>query len=108
MNKHTEGPWRVGRPGSVVCDTPPVGRFKPFQRLAGYDDVEFYQGELLAESICNQADAILMAAAPEMLQALQTTLGNLKSLKSNAFKGFDTIDLWIAEVEAAIEKARGE
>ena len=53
------------------------------------------------------ADARLYRTAPEMFEALKTTLGNLKSLKHTAFRQFSVIDEWIAVVEAAIAKATG-
>lgn len=58
---HTPGPWRVGTwGGSVVADYPiPVG---------GSDDVDYYGGHLVAESIAPQNTPII-AAAPELLAA---------------------------------------
>ena len=47
------------------------------------------------------------AVAAHLFDALVLTLGNLRSLKGNAFRNFDTIDTWIEVVEAAIAKARG-
>lgn len=53
-----------------------------------------------------KANARLWAAGPQMLEALQTTLGNLRALKGNAFRELDTLDEWIGVVEAAIDLGR--
>ena len=55
-----------------------------------------------------EANARLIAAATEMFDMLRVTLGNLRSLKGNAFRQFDTLDEWIAGVEAALAKAGGK
>lgn len=62
--KHTPGPWRFGnRSDDVVADT-----------NAGHSDDEgslaFYGGHLVAESIAPR-NRPLIAAAPELLEALQ-------------------------------------
>ena len=44
MSKHTPEPWRVGRHGTVVSDTPVPG-------IGGSDAVEYYGGHLIGESI---------------------------------------------------------
>lgn len=54
-----------------------------------------------------EANARLWAASPRMLEALQTTARNLRSLKCNAFREFDTLDEWIEVVEAAIDSVEG-
>jgi hypothetical protein len=65
--KHTQGPWRIGKTyGSVVCDT-------PIPEMRGSDDVEGYGGHLIAESI-TKANANLIAAAPDLLEALKDAL----------------------------------
>ena len=54
MSKHTPEPWRVGRPGTVVSDTPVPG-------MGGSDAVEYYGGHLIGESI-TEANARRIAA----------------------------------------------
>ena len=44
MSNHTPEPWRVGRAGSVVSDT-------PVPEMGGSDAVEYYGGHLIGESI---------------------------------------------------------
>lgn len=59
---HTPGPWRVGRRGSVVADS-------PVPQISGSDAVEYYGGHLIAESI-TPSNAALVAAAPDFYGAL--------------------------------------
>jgi hypothetical protein len=61
---HTPGPWRIGKQGgSVVADI-------PIPEIGGSDCIEYYGGHLVAESI-TPSNAKLIAAAPDMLEALQ-------------------------------------
>lgn len=65
----TPGPWRVGRDGSVVADTP-VG----IRAAGGAEDVEYYGGYLVCETV-SPSNARLIAQAPllfELLQDLRT------------------------------------
>ncbi|WP_440966105.1 hypothetical protein ACL58G_07745 [Massilia sp. GER05] len=65
--KHTPGPWRAGSgtggKGSVVSDQLAVGA------LGGSDAVEYYGGNLIAESIAPE-NIPLIAAAPELLDVV--------------------------------------
>ena len=65
MSKHTEGPWRVGRSGDgveIVSDEMPSG----VAELATVHSSAEYAGTLPVE-----ANARLMAAAPDLLHALK-------------------------------------
>lgn len=66
--KHTAGPWRAGSGtggnGSVVSDQLAVGA------LGGPDAVDYYGGNLIAESVAPE-NIPLIAAAPELLAALR-------------------------------------
>lgn len=53
------------------------------------------------------ADARLTAAAPQLLEALQTTAANLRSWKAANGGGIKTFDSWLEVVEEAIAKAKG-
>jgi hypothetical protein len=64
--KHTHGPWQAGRFATVVST---AGLAVPPKAPLTSDDDEYYGGRLVAESILNQADRRLIAAAPELLQA---------------------------------------
>ena len=53
------------------------------------------------------ANAHLIAAAPQLLEALQTTAANLRSWKAANGGGIKTFDSWLEVVEEAIAKAKG-
>lgn len=64
MNEPTPGDWRPGKTAdSVVSDTLPTDP----QQLMGWDQKawDYYNGFLIAESIGNPADVLLIAAAKE-------------------------------------------
>lgn len=94
-NKHTPGPWRVGNHYSEVIGDMPAN--PPFRGMTD-ECVKHYGGYLIAES-CAEADARLIAAAPELLDALESCINY----------GAMTGDKWVTEkVLDAIAKARGE
>lgn len=59
---HTPGPWAVGLKGGVVADTPTNNH------ILGSDDVEYYGGYLICESV-TLANARLIVKVPELLEA---------------------------------------
>lgn len=89
-NKHTPGPWRVGQKAQI--------------RTAGdYFDqeiVSFTGQQFPAETV--EANARLIAAAPEMLDALDACNARLH------MEGYTVSDPVTDMVIAAIAKARGE
>ena len=65
MSKHTKGPWKIGAPGPNGCYT--IGTERGLMTA------------MIAHSICEpdqveeaKANAALIAAAPELLEALMT------------------------------------
>lgn len=58
---YTPGTWRVGAGSFVIADSPAPG-------ISGADDVAYYGGHLICESV-NQPNALLIAAAPDLLDA---------------------------------------
>ena len=64
MSKHTPEPWRVGRPGAVVSDT-------PVPEMGGSDAVEYYGGHLIGESII-EANARRIVACVNACRGLGT------------------------------------
>ena len=96
---HTPGPWHVGTNGDAcavnhaVCSGPIVIA-KVYGK--GYPTGKGWHPE-------SEADAMLMAAAPELLEALEFAYLNLSDLKST--KDDDSVD---KKIRAALAKAKGE
>lgn len=69
----TQGPYRVGKNGSVViCDTDPTGGAS--RGYGDIDAIQYYGGAMIAESIWKLADAHLLAASWDMLKACEEVL----------------------------------
>jgi hypothetical protein len=103
MASHTPGVWTVGAKGGGCVVTDGV-----HTRDAALDAEErgYYGGALIAESIRCQADARLIAAAPELLAACE-------ALHARLFReqGGQERSPWSAPVELlrkAIALAKGE
>ena len=93
---HTPGPWRRGTGrDSVVCDTE-IPQFK----TGDEGSLRAYGGHLVAESI-ESNNLHIIAAAPEMLEALERMLANYTS------DGSEGAARDIELASAAIAKARG-
>lgn len=93
---HTPGPWRIGKAhGAVVADV-------PVNAGLDNDHVEAYGGHLIAESIavCNRP---LIAAAPELLEALEWALRAMEARNPLWAEG----ERFVA-ARATIAKAKGE
>lgn len=69
--KHTPGPWKLGPNGGTVVV---IGADLTVEQIENLkrDNLDFYGGLLIAESILTKKDAQLISAAPEMLEVLQT------------------------------------
>jgi hypothetical protein len=96
---HVPGPWiAVGQ--SVYAQTP---QDIDHSRYSGYNEREPH-GFLISESTPHQPTARLIAAAPDLLAALENTLLALEYL--DAIHG--SFPKNIAKAHAAIAKAKGE
>ncbi len=72
--EHSKGNWTIGRNHSVVVTDCHDG-FTETTGHTGPDNIEYYGGTLICESIHKKADAQLISAAPNMLQALKIAVG---------------------------------
>lgn len=75
MSKHTPGPWRVVNAGPHWNNTA-IPNYRVVRTPApsgpnGYDVAWSADGELVVEHVYEEADAHLIAAAPELLEALK-------------------------------------
>lgn len=115
--KHTPGPWRAGSgtggKGSVVSDQLAVGA------LNGSDAIEYYGGNLIAESVAPE-NIQLIAAAPELLAALVALTTNphgdlgdmIYQVREREGLGWDgpAVSAWndaVTAARAAVAKATG-
>lgn len=108
MSKHTPGPWRFGKNSDDVVADQPAGHSEES------DHVDYYGGHLVAESICSH-NRSLIAAAPELLEALELTRENLRACQATIHLAgyFDPAYVNDAQAamkvaDAAMAKARGE
>jgi hypothetical protein len=69
---HTPTPWREGRPGAVVADT-------PIPEMSGSDAVAYYGGHLVCESVTssNRAHIVKCVNAHDELVAALSAIQKL-------------------------------
>ena len=72
--QHTKEPWRIGRHGCVVTD-------EPVPEISGSDDVEYYDGHFICESVtlrnARRIVACVNACAGIETYALELMTGDL-------------------------------
>jgi len=73
----TPGTWTVGEGGGTVVSDHPNPDLHPQGRSDAFA-LEYYGGHLIAESIGSQEDARLMAAAPDLLEAVKAAQLSLR------------------------------
>ena len=101
MRKHTKGPWKIdGKTGLCITDVDDFSRFIGAASIMGSNNNCSYEEA--------KANARLMAAAPEMLQALEIIYEHWNN-EDNAYYGMDD-ELFpiMKKVKQAIAKAKGE
>lgn len=95
MSKHTPGPWKVAAiPGAVIA-------------MDNTTIAKVFYGE---RSVCD-ANARLIAAAPELFEALGSALrlgDHDGACKAMARGGPEDCICWVAAAHAAIAKAEGK
>ena len=102
MNKHTPGPWSVGVPGPNGCPT--IGtNYGLMTAMIAHSRNEPDQIE-----VCN-ANANLIAAAPDLLEALEIVKNATIDIDSSGSWGsiHVTVEDWNI-IKSAIARAKGE
>lgn len=92
MSKHTPGPWRIGTPGPNGCYT--VGTERGLMTAMVAHSIN--EPDQKEQAI---ADAALISAAPELLEALEYVMDRLVDKHET--------DEAAVQARAAIVKARG-
>lgn len=97
---HTPGPWRVGHSyGAVVTDVDSPGVWCDEENRRGYG------GNLVCESVRSEANARLIAAAPDLFEALEMVRDADEDCKRD---GLPTIpEPARAKIDRALAKAEG-
>jgi len=102
QDKHTPGPWRIGRNyGAVVAD-------HPVPEMSGSDHVEAYGGHMVGESIAPR-NRQLIAAAPELAVALRRLLSEYiftRTMDGTSAEDCETMEC-VSVARAALAKATG-
>lgn len=114
MNKHTPGPWEACHDGKCKCrqvwsipgDCPVfTANDKGEKVLVGLihhewgDDLDLIYGEIPAEQ--QEANARLIAAAPDLLEACKLVLENIAPK-------YSSYHICVEKLRAAISKAEGK
>lgn len=96
-NSYTPGPWRVGVTGRYVAiATEGPAPDAPLGAVIAM---------LKSGSRRIHADAALIAAAPEMLAALEDAIRNVEAFEKRT--GVPQFSLWVRNAREVIAKARG-
>ena len=101
MAKPTPGPWQAGRPDMSTI----VDGIASKWIYAGDQYVAIASGRIQGVWDEVMANARLIAAAPDMYEALEELLGPYDLTESGARKRYDAA---IEKARAALAKARGE
>lgn len=98
----TKGKWKIGTHFSNIVTDEKTERAR-YSEENFESELSYYGGYLICESVCKEADAKLIAAAPELLQALQS----IAEYWDNPQKGSlnDHIENSLKMAELAIKKA---
>lgn len=102
-NKHSAGPWHYEACFGKHKDEPPESLHFCFYDIRNAVDTIASTGACLRQDI-QEADARLIASAPEMLEALrevQCTCSTAERLSGHK------VECWMPRVMAAIRKAEG-
>lgn len=104
MGEYTKGPWKVADEDFIVGAryVAVVKRWSPVAAGSQYDDIE---AKLKAEA---DANARLIAAAPELLEALEALQTEIRQAVKFDVKKHYSLMVADAAASKAVAKARGE
>jgi hypothetical protein len=97
MNKFTPGPWFRDRVSGYHCDVR-AGNGRKVASTAGLQNFPTKQGD-----IENDANAILIAAAPDMLEVLESLFRQVETSSPEIKRAFN-----FNEITNVIKKAKGQ
>jgi hypothetical protein len=107
--KHTKGPWTIlHERGKSQVRTVVAGAFQVCDCVGLTPDADPDGGDLYADLSVNLANAHLIAAAPDLLAAAETVLADLNARIGAAPDTAKPVFNGIADLHAAIAKAKGE
>lgn len=107
MSNHTQGPWKKGIWGGSIISESSNGI--DINGAIGEEAVKYYGGNLICES-ASECNRNLIAAAPDLLAALNRLVHLHLCEQEGISSGMPTVEDWYEAVEtaeAAIEKAEG-
>jgi len=110
MSKHTKGPWKnfsQGRDKEIVCCQDE--RVAGMLLVATVETLENHHGDEFIKEDEMHANAQLIAAAPDLLEALEILNSTYKKLFEHFYKDACIQDQEVYSlVQSTLKKARGE
>lgn len=103
MSKHTQGPWSWYQPSSSPSTNPYCAAFVLGPKRVPFDKAEGF----------TVADASLIAAAPDLLEALELITNIYSAMRESlsvkyANDGWSAVTMSIDQARKAIARAKGE
>lgn len=104
---YTPGPWKIGHlPNAIVSDNK-LDSIRTGESLEA--DILYYGGYLIAESVFSEANAKLIAAAPELVDILREIIGQEKPNRYGYDAGAVALnDDWRKRARQVLAKATGQ
>ncbi|MEX3972222.1 hypothetical protein [Paraburkholderia caribensis] len=98
----TGGTWSIGKMGGCIVSTEPIAGCPG----SGHNDVEYYGGHLICESVWRPADAHVLAASRDMFTVLTLMVEQITHpANAEHTLGAFSLGARIAEARAALAKA---
>lgn len=102
--------WKIGKQNSVVVSNHPIRNTNfpvpPNRETSTDDEIDYYGGYLVCESVGNDEHARLISSAPDLLNAIQYYLNVQKEVNGKVC--FDKPDHVMQRMISAYEKATGK